>query len=498
MTTVKESPRSSGILLHPTSLPGPYGIGDLGLHAYHWIDTLVDARQKWWQILPLTPTGLGDSPYSSFSAFAGNPNLIGPDLLKDDGLLRRAEVPPTSFNPDRVDYSVVTGFKAQLLARAWENFQSGAAPALKQPLEEFERQQRSWLEDYALYRAIKDARGGASWYEWPAELIERKPAVLERARKDLQSGIGYHKFGQFLFYRQWLNVKKYAVEQGIRIIGDVPIFVAYDSADVWANQSIFQLDRSGKQKVVAGVPPDYFSATGQLWGNPLYDWDAVRKAGYRWWVDRIKTTLQQVDVVRLDHFRGFEAYWEVPAGRPTAEQGRWVQAPGAELFTLLRKELGGLPFIAEDLGLITPQVEALRKQFNLPGMCVLQFAFGGGNDNPYLPHNYEHNSAAYTGTHDNNTSRGWYQSAPDHEKDHLRRYLARDGSDIAWDLIRAAWASVADYAIAPLQDVMNLGQEGRMNFPGHALGNWSWRFREDQLSHGSLERLAGLTELYRR
>jgi 4-alpha-glucanotransferase len=498
MATDKDSLRYSGVLLHPTSLPGPYGIGDLGGQAYHWVDLLVDARQKLWQILPLTPTGLGDSPYSSFSAFAGNPNLISPDLLVEDGLLKRSEVPEQTFPAQRVDYTAVAEFKLHLLAEAWDNWAPRAGASLKTELEKFEKEQKSWLEDYALYRSIKETRGGASWYDWPRELIERQPAAIERVRRDLRQAIGFHKFGQFLFYRQWSSLRKYAREQEVQIIGDVPIFVAYDSADVWANQSLFQLDRSGKQKVVAGVPPDYFSATGQLWGNPLYDWDALKKTDYRWWVERIRTTLQEVDIVRLDHFRGFEAYWEVPAGSPTAETGHWVKAPGADLFNRLRQELGSLPFIAEDLGLITPAVENLRKQFQLPGMAVLQFAFGGANDNPYLPHNYDASLVAYTGTHDNNTTRGWYQMAPEREKDHVRRYFGRDGSDIAWDLIRAAWASVADYAIAPFQDVLNLGAEARMNFPGHALGNWAWRFREEQLSHGILDRLAELTELYRR
>jgi 4-alpha-glucanotransferase len=495
---VEVRPRYAGVLLHPTSLPGPYGIGDLGSRAYQWVDALAHAQQSFWQILPLNPTGFGDSPYQSFSAFAGNPYLISPDLMAEDGLLLGGDLHPPGFPADRVDYGAVIEFKTRLLHRAWERFQGGAAPGLRAAYEEFRSAQKKWLDDYALFRAIKAAQGGKSWYQWSRDHIDRKPAALDKTRKELADAVGYAAFGQFLFFRQWGAVKKYANERGIRIIGDVPIFVSGDSADVWSHPDLFQLDEHKNPKSVAGVPPDYFSATGQLWGNPLYDWPAVQKTGFRWWIDRMQTTLNMVDVVRLDHFRGFEAYWAVPAGMPTAEKGQWVKAPGQELFNTLKVFLNGLPLIAEDLGLITPEVNRLRRQFNLPGMRILQFAFDGRADNPYLPHNYDPNTVVYTGTHDNNTTRGWYNTASETEKDHVRRYLGRDGRDIVWDLIRVAWESVADYALAPLQDVLDLGTEARMNFPGRPGGNWTWRFREDMLRPDVLDRLANLTELYGR
>lgn len=490
--------RYAGILLHPTSLPGPYGIGDLGSEAYFWIDRLAQAEQKWWQILPLNPTGYGDSPYSSFSAFAGNPYLVNPDMLAQDGLIHQNELSPPAFPVDRVDYGWVSDYKTQLFKKVWDNFQGGAAPSLRSEFESFQEAQKRWLDDYALFRALKDHQEGKPWYEWHRDLIDRKPSALAAKTQELRHEVGFHKFCQFLFSRQWKNLRNYAHGRGIGIIGDAPIFVSLDSCDVWANPHLFLLDENRKPTKVAGVPPDYFSATGQLWGNPLYDWPRMQKTGFAWWIDRIKTNLETVDIIRLDHFRGFEAYWAVPAGMDTAESGQWVKAPGAEFFTVLQKALNGLPIIAEDLGLITPEVNQLRRQFHLPGMRVLQFAFDGKPDNPYLPHNYDFNTVAYTGTHDNNTTRGWYEKAPDQEKDYVRRYLARDGGDISWDLIRAAWSSVADYAIAPLQDILNLGTEARMNFPGRGNGNWCWRFRREMLQESILDRLADLTNLYGR
>jgi 4-alpha-glucanotransferase len=490
--------RSAGVLLHPTSLPGPYGVGDLGPAAYAWVDALVRARQTWWQILPLNPTGYGDSPYQSVSTFAGNPYLLSPEVLMREGLVQPNDLGGVQFPADRVDFGRVIDFKLGMLGRAWERFRSGAAPGLRQPFDAFCSEQAGWLDDFALFMALKKRHNHAHWLSWPADLVRREPAALDRARRELADAVGYYKFGQFLFRRQWTAVKRYANDRDIRLMGDVPIFVASDSADVWANPGLFLLDAERRPRVVAGVPPDYFSSTGQLWGNPLYNWEALKRTGYAWWVDRLRATLAQVDVVRLDHFRGFEAYWEVPASHTTAAEGRWVKGPGADLFQALRRALGGLPFIAEDLGLITPEVRALREQVGLPGMRVLQFAFGDTSANPYLPHNYDRNTVVYTGTHDNDTTRGWYAALGDKEKWFLHRYAPHVGPDIAWDLMRLAWGSVADYALAPLQDVLSLGNEARMNLPGRPAGNWSWRYTPGMLNDGVLDRLGDLTEVYGR
>ncbi len=488
--------RYAGILLHPTSLPGPFGIGDLGPTSYHWVDWLVGAKQSCWQVLPLGPTGYGDSPYQAFSAFAGNPGLVSPELLQRDGLLNGDDLANARFPADRVDFGPVGEFKARLLARAYDNYQTGKAPALRPLFDEFTACEAHWLDDYALFMALKDAHGGKSWVEWPAELLKREPRALEHARRQLGPGVGLHQFRQFLFWRQWCDLKRYANERGIKLIGDVPIFVSGDSSDVWANPKLFTLDEHCQPRFVAGVPPDYFSSTGQLWGNPLYDWEALRQTKYAWWVARLRAMLVQVDMIRLDHFRGFEAYWEIPAGRPTAEVGRWAKGPGVHLFEALREALGSLPLIAEDLGVITPEVEALRDNLHLPGMRILQFAFGGEVENRFLPHNYERNTIVYTGTHDNDTTRGWYATLSPHEGDNLRRYLGRDGTDISWDLMRLAWMSVADYAVVPLQDVLDLGHEARMNLPGRPAGNWGWRYRGDMLTEQVQARLRELTEVY--
>jgi 4-alpha-glucanotransferase len=490
--------RAAGVLLHPTSLPSSYGIGDLGPSAYAWIDALAQARQRWWQILPLGPTGYGDSPYQAFSAFAGNPLLISPQYLREDGLIDMRDLEGAAFPASRVDYGPVIQFKNRLLARAWQNFQAGRAAPLKPLFEAFTRAQAGWLDDYALFMALKDAHEGRGWQEWSADARRREPGYLRQARTKLAEAIGSHQLRQFLFLRQWQAVRDYARHRDIRIIGDIPIFVSPDSADVWANPELFQLDAERRPRVVAGVPPDYFSATGQLWGNPLYDWEAMRKAKFGWWVARFRALMSHVDTVRLDHFRGFEAYWEVPAGRPNAIEGRWVKAPGKDLLTALRDALGQLPIIAENLGVITREVESLRTSFELPGMRVLQFAFADTAKNPFLPHNYEQNTIVYTGTHDNDTTVGWYQTASEYEKDHVRRYLGRDGRDIAWDLIRTAWSSVGDLAITPLQDVLSLGSDARMNFPGRPQGNWSWRFLPEQVNAWTLDRLADLTRMYGR
>ena len=494
----KISRRSAGVLLHPSSLPGPFGIGDLGPTAYAWVEALVQARQKWWQILPLGPTGYGDSPYQCFSSFAGNPLLVSPELLREDGLIDDADMSGAHFPAERVDYGSVITFKNRLLARAWENFQRGRGGQLHAALETFVGQQASWLNDFALYMALKDAQQGRSWQQWPRELRLRDAAALAKARHELAASVGLHQFRQLLFFRQWKRLRQFVHLKGISIIGDIPIFVSGDSADVWANPHLFLLDAECRPKFVAGVPPDYFSATGQLWGNPLYDWPAMDGTGFAWWIARVQALLELVDVVRLDHFRGLEAYWEIPAGRSDAVVGRWVKAPGAALLAALERALGRLPIIAEDLGVITADVLALRERFRLPGMRVLQFAFGDKPTNAYLPHNYDENTVVYTGTHDNDTTRGWYQTANERERDHVRRYLARDGGDIVWDLIRMAWSSVADLAMAPLQDVLNLGAEARMNTPGRGPGNWSWRYQAAQLHAGVLSRLAELTELYGR
>jgi len=490
-------PRSSGILLHPTSLPSPWGIGDLGAPAYRCVDWLAEAGQSLWQILPLGPTAYGDSPYQCFSAFAGNPLLVSLDKLVEDRLLDRSELQTApAFSDDAVDYGEVIRFKLPLLRRSFERIRNQTTYA--KAFEEFCASEAHWLDDYALFTALKEQHGGASWDAWEQDIVTRQPAALERWRSQLANQVVVCKYLQFLFFSQWRQVKAYAREHGIRIIGDVPIFVAYDSADVWAHPELFHLDDHGHPTVVAGVPPDYFSATGQLWGNPLYRWDRMAETGYGWWVARLKATLKLVDIIRLDYFRGFEAYWQVPADEPTAVHGQWVKGPGAAFFETLERAFGKLPIIAEDLGMITPPVVELRERFNLPGMKILQFAFGGGADGPYLPHNFEHNCIVYTGTHDNDTTLGWFNTRGDAERQSVLRYLHRDGCDIAWDMLRLAFASVADVAIVPLQDVLRLGIEARQNTPGRSSGNWCWRFRAQALTPGLAQQLREVTATYGR
>lgn len=469
--------RSSGVLLHPTSLPGPDGIGDLGPEAYRWVDFLDETGCSIWQILPLGPTGYGDSPYQCFSAFAGNPYLVNSALLLEDGLLTGDDLADRpAFAPYAVDYGPVIQWKITLLDRAYARFKRSTSQKRKAAFDEFRQANADWLTDFALFMAIKEANGGVSWDNWPAGLRNRDPQALDAFREKYADAIQRHEFRQFLFFRQWMAVKKYANDRQIQIVGDVPIFVAYDSADAWANPGLFYLDSDGKPTVVAGVPPDYFSETGQLWGNPLYRWDVHRETGYAWWIARVKSALSLVDIIRLDHFRGFAAYWEVPFGETTAVNGHWVTGPGTGLFYAIRDALGSLPIIAEDLGEITPDVIAMRNELGLPGMKILQFAFAADPEDLFLPHNYVRNCVAYTGTHDNDTTRGWYTSAPEKERDMARRYLARSGDDISWDFIRAVWSSIADVAVAPLQDFLSLGNEARMNYPGRASGNWTWRF----------------------
>jgi 4-alpha-glucanotransferase len=495
-------PRAAGILLHPTSFPGRYGIGDFGPAAYEFVDFLVQSRQTLWQLLPLGPTGYGDSPYQSFSAFAGNPLLISPELLVSEGYLPQTAVQDVPQFPDhKVDFGPVIEYKKSLFRRTYEQFRRRGTAAQQKALSEFCTGQAAWLDDFALFMALKDhhvEHEGGVWNTWPEAIARRELAAMKQWSNQLAPAVTYHKFLQFLFFEQWLALKQYANAQGIKIVGDVPIFVAFDSADVWANPHLFYLADDGSPAVVAGVPPDYFSATGQRWGNPLYNWEKLAEDDYAWWADRLRMAFTQVDIVRIDHFRGFEAYWEIPAGQPTAEIGRWVDGPGVAFFEAMRRQLGELPLIAEDLGVITPEVEALRDTFDFPGMKILQFAFGGDKKSEFLPHTFRRNCVVYTGTHDNETTVGWYRNAHESERDHVRRYTARDGGDISWDLIRLAFMSVADTAVIPLQDTMKLGNEARMNFPGKQSGNWQWRYTADMLTAVIVHRLRDKTILYGR
>jgi 4-alpha-glucanotransferase len=488
-------PRASGILLHPTSLPGRFGTGDLGPEAYKFVDFLVSAGQSLWQVLPLGPTGYGDSPYACFSAFAGNTALISPERLIADGLL------DTELKTDEN--------KEQILKLAYQNYTKTTNTNLRSEFETFARREAHWLDDYALFRALKDVHNGVAWNDWEPAFSSRDPSALARAREELREEIEAQKFYQFLFFKQWFALKSYCNERGIKIVGDLPIYVAQDSADVWTNPDQFKLDKDGRPLVVAGVPPDYFSATGQLWGNPLYNWKRMEADGFAWWIERVRATLKVVDIARVDHFRGFAACWEIPGGDKTAERGQWVEAPGRELFTAIRKTLGQLPIIAEDLGVITPDVVALRDEFGFPGMRILQFGFGGDTKNIDLPHNYIANVVAYTGTHDNDTAVGWFESVAgegstrteeqiERERQFCLDYLNSDGKEIHWDFIRAVFASVANTAIVPLQDVLGLGTEARMNLPNTTEGNWSWRYRAGALTDDIAVRLKKLASLYGR
>lgn len=495
--------RSAGVLLHPTSLPGRYGIGDFGQSAYQFVDFLVSSKQSLWQVLPLGPTGYADSPYQSFSAFAGNPLLISPDLMVKEGFLPVSAldfVPP--FPKEKVDFGWVIDYKNKLFAQAHDYFQENATPKQQATFADFCTTQQAWLDDYAMFMAFKQVHvddDGGIWHTWPEEIAFRDPAGLATWSNKYANDIEHYKLLQFIFFEQWTALKTYANEQGIQIVGDVPIFVAYDSADVWANPALFYLDDQGAPTVIAGVPPDYFSETGQRWGNPLYRWDKMAEDNYAWWAERLRMTFRQVDIVRIDHFRGFEAYWEIPASEPTAVVGQWVPGPDKALFQALQDQLGELPIIAEDLGVITPGVEALRDAFDFPGMKVLQFGFGGEQNNAFLPHNFTTtNCVVYTGTHDNDTTHGWYRTATSKEQDFIRRYIARDGHDIAWDMIRLAYGSIADVAIASMQDLLNLSGEARMNLPGTKSGNWQWRYTTSMLNDFISYRLGDLTTIYGR
>jgi 4-alpha-glucanotransferase len=494
-------PRSSGVLLHPTSFPSRFGIGDLGLEAYKFIDFLRESYQQYWQVLPLGPTGYGNSPYACYSALAGNPMLISPEQLQEQGLLSEddfANLP--EFDALQVDYDRVIPIKTELLKKAWINFQAKATPLQQKEFSGFCQSKAYWLDDYALFMALKDAHDGTSWHTWEQELVKRDPAAIEQARLKLSAEIFYYKFIQFEFFRQWSELKTYANMSGVYIIGDIPIYVAQDSADVWAHPDIFCLDEETMEPaLMAGVPPDYFSATGQLWGNPVYNWEELQKQDFAWWLGRFEAMLDYVDVIRIDHFRGFEAYWAVPQGEETAIKGEWLKAPGEELFDAIKQKLGKLPVLAEDLGIITPEVEALRDKYEFPGMKVLQFAFGSDPGNPFLPFNYSRNFVVYTGTHDNDTTVGWFNQANDYEKQNLLLYLGCVSPEgIHWDLIRLALSSIANQAIIPLQDILGLGTEARMNFPSTAEGNWDWRYEPKALTEQLSDRLKILTKLYGR
>jgi 4-alpha-glucanotransferase len=498
--------RVAGILLHPTSLPGPHGIGDLGPGAMAFLDFLHETGQGLWQVLPLGPTGYGDSPYQCFSAFAGNPLLVSLERLSEEGLVTAAELRPLAGLPEReVDYGRVIEHRQPLFAKALAAFETKAGAARRDAFAAFVAQQAAWLADFALFMALKRANGGGAWSSWDRALVAREPAALDKAHRELGREVREVEFEQWLFFEQWAALRREAHARGIRIMGDVPIFVAHDSADVWAHPELFQLAQDGRPSFQAGVPPDYFSATGQLWGNPLYRWEALARTGYAWWKDRLRAVLDLVDRVRLDHFRGFEAYWEVAGDAETAISGRWVKGPGAALFEALRDSLGELPIVAEDLGVITPEVEALRDSLGFPGMAILQFAFGrDAHANDFLPHNYPKHRVVYTGTHDNDTVVGWWsagvgnstRTAADVEREHERAlaYVGGDGSVINWDFIRTLFVSVADTAVVPLQDVLGAGTEARMNLPGRGSGNWRWRYASSDLTPAVRNRLRAITE----
>jgi 4-alpha-glucanotransferase len=485
------------VLLHPTSLPSRFGIGDLGPAAFAFLEYLAAARQTLWQVLPLNPTGYGDSPYSSPSAFAGNPLLIALEPLVDQGLLNDADLSALGELPiDYVNFGELVPLKRNALETAYRRGQD----RLRDELDAFRTAHAEWLDDYSLFASLKDELA-QPWTDWDADLRSRQRAAVSTARERLKDRVDFHTFCQYLFFEQWAAVHRRAAELHIEIVGDIPVFVAHDSADVWAHQHIFKLNATGRPLVVAGVPPDYFSATGQLWGNPLYDWEAIARERFRWWVARFRHLLEEVDVVRIDHFRGFEAAWEVPFGNSNAVNGRWVRGPGSAVFRAIASAIGGgqPPVVAEDLGLITDEVRSLLRTTGFPGMKVLQFAFGGGADNPYLPHNYvDPNCLVYTGTHDNDTTRGWFEALSDEERSRVCRYLGTDGSHVAQDLMRLALGSIARTAIIPLQDVLDLGSEARMNTPGQPEGNWAWRVEASQMTDARAACLAELTSLYGR
>ena len=471
-------------------------MGDMGIEAYRFIDFLVESDQQYWQVLPLGPTGYGNSPYSCYSAMAGNPLLINPELLRDKELLADedfANLP--EFPLDYVDFERAIALKVPLLKKACENFKAKASPMQQKEFSGFCQSKENWLEDYALFMALKDNFGGVSWNNWEPEIARREPESLEKWRQQLSAEIYYYKYVQFEFFRQWTELKRYANLRDIKIIGDIPIYVAHDSADVWSHREIFCLDEaSGEPALMAGVPPDYFSSTGQLWGNPVYNWEKLQANNFEWWVERFEAIFAYVDVTRIDHFRGFDAYWAVKRGQETAMYGEWIKAPGTALLDLINQKFGNLPIIAEDLGVITPEVEALRDRYEFPGMKILQFAFGAGPGDPFLPFNYDRNCVVYTGTHDNDTTVGWFNQLQNYERDEVLRYLGCiDPQGIHWSLIRMGWMSIANMAIVPYQDLLGLDTDARMNFPGKPEGNWGWRYRPEALNREVGDRLKTMT-----
>ncbi len=500
--------RSSGILLHVSSLPGRFGIGDLGPAAYRFADFLVETGQRIWQVLPLVPVGLGNSPYSSPSTFAGNPLFVSPDRLVEQGILSAEDLRDLPVYPsDHVAFGTVIPHKMDLLRRAFDRLRGDSSSPIRREFDQFRSDNAYWLGDYALFMALKNSFGDVPWTDWPQELARREPGALARARSDHSEAVERHEFFQFLFFRQWSRLRAYCNERDIRLFGDLPIYVAHDSADVWAHRDLFYLDESGRCSVVAGVPPDYFSETGQRWGNPIYRWDLMGEKSYGWWTRRFENIFSLVDLVRLDHFRAFAGYWEIPASEETAIHGRWVEGPGASLFHAIERALGPLPLVAENLGMITPDVTELMETFGFPGMSVLQFAFGGEADHAFLPHNYERNLVAYTGTHDNDTILGWWSSM---ERDgagsglratHFARSylgLGENGEEVHWTCIRALMSSVANIVVSPMQDVLGLESDARMNVPGKGHGNWSWRFCEEELTETIRRKLRTLTAVYGR
>ncbi|MEM8642353.1 MAG: 4-alpha-glucanotransferase [Cyanobacteria bacterium P01_G01_bin.54] len=494
------SGRASGILLHPTSLPGNCGIGDLGEAAYRFVDFLVESGQQVWQVLPLGPTGYGNSPYLSYSALAGNPLLINLEWLVADELLDQADLESLPVFPVyEVDYEGAIACKLPLLKKASQRFLKAAKPERLASFNAFCQSQADWLDDYALFMALKSANDSASWYDWKPKIAKRDPQALAQAQAQLKDEIFFHQYVQAEFFRQWSSLKQYANDNGVQIFGDIPIYVAHDSVDVWAHSDIFQLDEDGQPEAMAGVPPDYFSETGQLWGNPVYNWEVLQETKFKWWIGRIQGMLNYVDLMRIDHFRGFEAFWSVPGDETVATNGEWVEAPGAEFFQILQETLGDLPIVAEDLGVITPEVEALRDQFGFPGMKVLHFAFDSGPGNSFLTFNHSLNCVVYTGTHDNNTTLGWWQERDEEAVGRVFDYFGGEPPEpINWALIRMAMSSVGQLAVFPLQDVLDLGAESRMNTPSQAEGNWGWRYAALQLTPERVARLKELTTLYGR
>ena len=488
--------RVCGVLLHPTSLPGPGGIGSLGMNARRFVDLLASMGMSYWQVLPLTPPACGNSPYSAFSAFAGNPLLIDLDQIIADGDLPAIKY-DDSLDETCIDFEAVSVKKMKLLRSAGIKFFANDAAPYKQEFWDF-CNSTPWLHNYALFMALKRRYKGRSWEKWPVDAALLTQETYEKASVELGPEIGIQKYIQWQFFRQWRRLRAYAAGKGIAIIGDIPIFVGYDSADVWSHRELFLLDLKGKPTVVAGVPPDYFSATGQLWGNPLYDWESMGRQNYLWWIERFKSMFELFDIIRIDHFRGFEAAWHVKASETTAINGSWVEAPGATLFDALFAAFGKLPVIAEDLGVITPEVEALRDRYDFPGMKIVQFAFDSGPLNPYLPHNHQKKSVVYTGTHDNDTTAGWYHSLSDAQRSRVSHYVGSRGEGTVGALIRTVLMSVADTAIFPLQDLLRLGSEARMNIPGNAFGNWGWRFTWDMVDHDLAGHIRDQIECYGR